>query len=85
MAPEVQNKVIENSTTDDMTAYSVALNNGGVAQVLEVLEPTPANAEEDTGSMALFMGDVGQKAESIDNSTPAQEGASEDSGADFAA
>jgi hypothetical protein len=55
----VQNNVIENSSTDDMSAYSVALNNGGAAHVLEVLEPTPVNAEEDNGAMALFMGDEG--------------------------
>jgi hypothetical protein len=51
-----------------MAAYSVALNNGGAAHVLEVLEPPPVNAEEDSGAMALFMGDVGQKAENIDDS-----------------
>ena len=45
---------IETSTPDDMNAYAVTLNNGGAAHVLEVLEPTPVNAEEDSGSIALF-------------------------------
>lgn len=72
-----------------MAAYSVALNNGGVKSVLEVLEPTPVNAEEDNGAMALFMGDQGQKAETIDSNNSKQDKESnsheEDSGADFAA
>lgn len=55
--------------------------------MLEVLEPTPVNAEEDTGAMALFMGDVGQKAETIDTNKKSDENTpkEEDSGADFAA
>jgi len=57
---------IENSTTEDMNAYSIALNEGGAAHVLKVLEPTPVNAEEDTGAMALFMDEVQDKTSTID-------------------
>lgn len=40
-----------------MTAYSVALNNGGAQNVIDLLTPT-VKPEEDSGAMALFMGDV---------------------------
>ena len=66
-----------------MAAYSVALNNGGAAAVLQAFEPNPVNAEEDSGSMAMFMDDVGQKAETIDGSAPEEPVA--ENGADFAA
>ena len=70
-----------------MNAYAVTLNNGGAAHVLEVLEPTPVNAEEDSGSIALFQEQLGQKAdESIDGKPKeTSEAESEDTGADFAA
>ena len=67
-----------------MSAYAVALNNGGAQHVLDALEPVATNAEEDNGSMALFMGETGAKAETIDGG-PSEAAPAEDSGADFAA
>ena len=46
-----------------MGAYSVALNNGGAQKVIDMLTPEPVKAVEDTGSMALFMGDVSSLAD----------------------
>lgn len=68
-----------------MNAYAVTLNNGGAAHVLEVLEPTPINAEEDTGSVALFQEQLDKKAtEKIDGKSDEPAPEAED-GADFAA
>ena len=72
-----------------MNAYAVTLNNGGAAHVLEVLEPTPVNAEEDSGSVALFQEQLSKKAdetiEGKSKETSSEASGSEDSGADFAA
>lgn len=76
--------MIETAKTDDMAAYAVALNNGGAQHVLDALEPTPVNAEEDNGSMALFMGETGAKAETIEGGA-SDAAPTEDNGADFAA
>ena len=77
-----------------MGAYSVALNNGGAQKVIDMLTPEPVKAVEDTGSMALFMGDVSSLADDklgADKSIAPEDqdlitgGNPEESGAAFAA
>lgn len=54
---------IAKASPEDAFAYSqvIALDDEAQAQFLKQMEPKPVNAEEDTGSMAQFMLDVGQQ------------------------
>lgn len=86
---------ISKASQVDIDAYSqvIALDDEAQAKFLQAMEPKPVNAEEDTGSMAQFMLDVGKQSQSLEGNDKQEEVLVEpqpqddipETGADFAA